>query len=143
VVLGTDGYGAGMLAEARVAGLVQREAPRLGDGGVVREALLVGSADLAASYLPRVGHLAPGSPADVVVTSYRPPTPLTGENAWAHLLCGDLEPHVRHVFVGGELVVEAGRNRRLDEAELESHCRERAALLWERFAARSRTGGAA
>lgn len=140
VALGTDGYGAGMLAEARTAALVQRQSPRLGDGNAVRESLLVANAELASSYVPGAGRLTPGASADVVITGYVPPTPLAAENAWGHLLFADVEARVRHVLVGGELVVEDGRNRRLDEAELESRCRERAAQLWDRFAAAARAG---
>jgi putative selenium metabolism protein SsnA len=142
VGLGTDAYGAGMLSEARVATLVQRGAPRLGDGGIVREALLQANVDLAARFLPGLGTLAPGAPADVVVTRYLPPTPLDGRNAWSHLLFGDVEAAVRHVFVAGEPVVQDGRSTRLDEAELAAHARQRAADLWGRFAAAARRGGA-
>jgi cytosine/adenosine deaminase-related metal-dependent hydrolase len=141
VALGTDGYAAGMLSEAQAAILVQRQAPRFGDGRAVEEGLLQANAELASSYLPGAGRLVPGSPADVVVTRYIPPTPLTAENVWAHLLLADIESRVRHVFVHGRLVVEDGRCRLLDEAELAARCRERAARLWERFAAASRAGG--
>jgi putative selenium metabolism protein SsnA len=135
VGLGTDGYGAGMLSEARVATLLQRQAPRFGDGALVRECLLHANPDFAARWLPGIGRLAPGSPADVVVTRYVPPTPLDAANAWGHLLFGDVEAAVRHVFVGGQLVLRDGCSTRLDEAELLGGCRERAARLWERFAA--------
>lgn len=133
VALGTDGYGAGMLGEARTATLVQRQSPRLGDGTVLRECLLQANVDLAARFVPGLGRLAPGCPADVVVTRYAPPTPLAAENVWSHLLFGEVESLVRTVFVAGERVLDEGRSTRLDEAELEAGCRERAALVWDRF----------
>jgi putative selenium metabolism protein SsnA len=133
--LGTDGYGAGMLSEAHAATLLQRQAPRLGDGALVQQALLHANFDLAGRWLPGIGRLAPGCPADVVVTGYTPPTPLAAENFWGHLLFGAVEESVQHVFVAGERVLEGGRSTRLDEAELEAGCREHAARLWERFAA--------
>jgi len=134
VALGTDGMGGGMLAEARAATLVQRQAPRWGDGGIVRECLLDANVDLASRFVPGLGRLAPGSPADVVVTRYVPPTPMTADNAWSHLLYGDVENDVRCVFVAGERVLDEGRTTRLPDDALDAACRERAAAVWERFA---------
>ena len=123
-----------MLAEARVAHLAQRQHPRAGEGGV-DECLLEANPALASAWLPGLGRLAPGSPADVVVTGYVPPTPMDAANVWGHLLFGDVEAQVRTVFVAGERVVEAGRITRVDEVELRARCRERAAGVWERFRA--------
>ncbi|MFQ5600016.1 MAG: amidohydrolase family protein [Candidatus Krumholzibacteriia bacterium] len=133
VALGTDAYGAGMLAEARTATLVQRQHPRLGDGGVVSECLLQANPQLVSMLLPGAGRLRPGSPADVVVTRYLPPTPLDAGNAWGHLLFGDVESRVRSVFVAGHRVIDEGCSTRLDEREISGRCRERAARLWTRF----------
>jgi len=133
VVLGTDAYGAGLLAEARAAILLQRQQPRLGSGDVIAECLLQGNPSLAAGRLPLLGRILPGAPADVVVTRYVPPTPCTEANAWAHLLHGEVEPAVRAVFVAGERVLDEARCTLVDEVELGERCRERAALLWERF----------
>lgn len=133
VVLGTDAYGAGVLAEARVATLVQRQQPRLGGGEVIAECVLHANPSLAAGFLPRLGRLLPGAPADVVVTRYVPPTPCHAANVWAHLLHGDVESQVRTVFVAGERVLDEGRSTRVDEADLRDRCRAQAAQLWERF----------
>ncbi len=133
VALGTDAYGAGVLAEARVATLAQRQHPRRGDGDAVAECALQANPSLASAFLPLLGRLLPGAPADVVVTRYVPPTPMRRENAWAHLLFGDIEAQVRTVFVGGERVLDEGRSTRVDEGELAAQCREHAARLWERF----------
>ncbi|HZM16046.1 MAG TPA: hypothetical protein VFE28_08605, partial [Candidatus Krumholzibacteria bacterium] len=50
-----------------------------------------------------------------------------------HLLHGEVEPAVRAVFVAGERVLDEARCTLVDEVELGERCRERAALLWERF----------
>jgi len=133
VALGTDAYGPGLLAEARVATLLQRHAPRLGPGHSIAACLLDGNPNLAAAYVPHLGRLHPGAPADVVVTRYVPPTPMHAGNAWPHLLFGDVEESVRAVFVAGERVLDEGRSTRVDETELKARCRDRAAALWERF----------
>ena len=133
VVLGTDAFGAGVLAEARAATLVQRQEPRLGSGAAIAECLLHANPSLAAAFLPLLGRLLPGAPADIVVTRYVPPTPCTSANVWSHLLHGEIESRVRSVFVDGERVVDEGRSTRVDEAELQAACREHAARLWERF----------
>lgn len=135
VALGTDAYGAGVLQEARVATLAQRQAPRLGDGAVVAESLLHATPHLVAPWLPGAGRLTPGSPADVVVTRYVPPTPMDAENVWSHLLFADIESKVRSVFVAGERVLDEGRSTRIDEIELATRCRTLGAGLWERFRA--------
>ena len=134
VALGTDGFGGGMLAEARSGTLVQRQAPRLGDGAVLRECLFDANTDLASRFVPGLGRLAPGCPADLVVTRYVPPTPLDADNAWGHLLSADVEQNLRCVFVAGERVVEDGRSTRIDDGELDAAGREHAAALWSRFA---------
>jgi putative selenium metabolism protein SsnA len=133
VALGTDAYAAGVIAEARAATLLQRQQPRLGDGGGVFECLLQANPHLASSYLSGLGRLLPGSPADVVVTRYVPPTPMHRDNVAGHLTFGEIEASVRCVFVAGERVIDEGRATRVDEAELCAEGRERAAALWERF----------
>ena len=133
VALGTDAYGTGMMQEARVATLVQRQAPCAGDGQLVAEALLQANPHLIMPWLPGAGRVLPGCPADVVVTRYVPPTPMTAANVWDHLLFGEVESRVRSVFVAGERVLDEGRSTRIDEAEFEASCRDAAAALWKRF----------
>jgi len=133
VALGTDAYGASVMEEARVATLAQRQAPRAGDGSLVAASLLGANPHCVAPWLPGAGRLTPGCPADVVVTDYVPPTPLTADNVWSHLLFGNIELHVRTVFVGGERVLDHGRSTRLEEPEVAAGCRELADALWNRF----------
>ena len=55
---------------------------------------------------------------DVVISDYRPPTPLSGDNFWGHLLYGGAGLQARSVVVGGEVVMRDREIVTLDEAEI-------------------------
>src|SRR5688572_12269351 len=105
--LGTDGIDEDMLAEMRAAYLKMREAGRP-DAGMAAVDLLAGGHRLAAALfgLP-FGTLDAGAPADLVVLSYRPSTPITSDNLAGHLLFGIDRSHVASVLVAGRFVVRA------------------------------------
>lgn len=133
-MLGTDGIGADMLAEARAAWLIGRH-QRGGLTPAAVVALLAAAARRASAALGiTLGRLEPGAAADLVITDYVPFTPLTSDNLPGHLLFGLDARHVRHVVVAGEWRL---RERNLvggDEAALVHDVRSRAAALWQRMA---------
>ena len=82
-----------------------------------------------------LGGLAEGSPADVILLDYAPPTPLDAGNALGHLLFGTAVHSlcVTDSFVGGRPIL---RNRAfvdLDEEAVYARARECAASLWKRL----------
>lgn len=81
----------------------------------------------------RLGVVAEGAAADLIVLDYDPPTPLDGGNFLGHLLFGLGRAPVETVLVGGRTVVREGRVANVDEAAIMARARELAADLWRRW----------
>jgi putative selenium metabolism protein SsnA len=134
VALGTDGIDGDMFAESRSAYWRAREADgSVGPGWALER--LAASARLAgaATGEPSLGRVEPGSPADLVVLAYDPPTPLEAGNLAGHWVFGMSSALVRDVVVGGEVVVRDRRLTRPDVEALRERCREAADRLWARI----------
>lgn len=134
--LGTDGMGSAMLAALRAAFLGLRDGRRDPTVGfaVVPELLAV-NAELAGRMFdePLLGRLEPGSPADLVVLDGVPPTPVTPENWFAHLVYGCVQIPVRHTIARGRPVYRDHRHTTLDPSAVAERARRLAPVLWERF----------
>ncbi len=131
LVLGTDGIGADMFAEAQAAFLAARDHGHAFDP----LAALGRNWSLAASAFDAgLGRIEPGCPADLVVLAYDPPTPLDETNLFGHLLFGPGASSVRDLLVAGKLVVRDRRVLTVDEPELAARARAVAARLWQRMA---------
>ncbi len=130
LLLGTDGIGADMRAEAQAGFLAARE---FGDSFDAAAALERNRGFAAFLFDSGLGRLEAGAPADLAVLDYRSPTPLDGGNFSGHLLFGLPGAPVRHVLVGGELVVRDGVSTRVDEEALYAKARQEAARLWKKM----------
>jgi cytosine/adenosine deaminase-related metal-dependent hydrolase len=101
-LLGTDGIGADMWREARVAEFKSHDAGLPIPFGQSLK-MLGRSARFASKCLGvDLGVLAPGAAADLVVTDYRPATPLTAENLAGHFLFAMGPEFVRDVMIAGQ-----------------------------------------
>jgi cytosine/adenosine deaminase-related metal-dependent hydrolase len=131
---GSDGFGPpGIMEDARTGLLSWRIAEsNPAAGWVETELMLLKNNPVIASAIldTRVGEIAEGYAGDLIVVSYDPPAPLDRDNLWGHLIFGDFK--VDTVVVGGEVVVEDGRSRLLDESKVFEKARCLAADLWER-----------
>ena len=131
--LGTDGWPADMIGEARFAHFRLRE--RLG----LRQThpvipLLEGGQQLAASLFGvPFGTLAPGSAADLVVCDYVPPTPLTAESLPAHLIGAVRPGMLAAVMAAGRWVCRNGVPVNIDVEAVSCRARQVAAALWRRM----------
>jgi putative selenium metabolism protein SsnA len=134
LALGTDGIGADMFEESRVAYLRRREEGLDTPDVSPLTALAEGSA-LAGRLFgePALGRIEVGAPADLVVLDYAAPTPVLDGSLASHWIFGLSAASVRDVLVGGEVVVRDRRLTRLDEAELVLEAREETGRLWERL----------
>lgn len=136
VGLGTDGMTADMLAEARVFPLVHRHVqrdPRVAFGEAA-DLLLRANARIASTLVgDRLGVLAPGALADLIVTDYVPFTPLTAANLAGHLLFGIARGPIDTTIVGGRVRVRGGRLVDLDVNALRAAARDAAREVWRRF----------
>jgi cytosine/adenosine deaminase-related metal-dependent hydrolase len=137
VGLGTDAMTTNMLEELRVALWAQHiraQNPSVGFSEVV-SALFANNPQIAARAfgLP-LGELRAGCVGDAVIVDYDPPTPLSADNAFGHIVFGISQAAVDTTIVGGRVLME---NRRLaldlDEPRINARARELAAKLWKRL----------
>ncbi len=131
--IGTDGFPADMLAEARYSQFKMRE--RLGpEGRFDPLRLLSGGHRLASSIFGvPIGTLTPGSAADLVVVDYAAPTPLDRRTVGAHVLGGISPAMIKSVMVGGRWIVSEGRVQGLDVEQVHRRASIVAARLWRRM----------
>ncbi|MEX2093345.1 MAG: amidohydrolase family protein [Pirellulales bacterium] len=122
-MLGTDGIGADLWNEARTALFKSNDAGR--PIGFSRPLEMLGeSARFASQALGvKLGVLEVGAAADLVLTNYRPATPLSAENLAGHFIYAMGPEYVRDVMIDGWWVLRNGHVVTCDES------RERAAAV--------------
>jgi cytosine/adenosine deaminase-related metal-dependent hydrolase len=105
--------------------------------GFARPLDLLGmSARMASWFLGlKLGVLEAGAAADLVLTNYRPATPLTAENLAGHFLFAMGPEFVRDVMIGGWWVMRKGHIVTCDEQAIRARSVEVARGLHERMAA--------
>lgn len=136
--LGTDGMSSSMLRALRAAFLALRGGERNPALGFdLLPGILSTNAAVAAAAFgePLLGRLVPGAPADLAVVDAPPPTPLSGENLFGHLVYGASEAVVRHTVARGRVLMEDFALTTLDPGDLARRAREAAPDAWRRFAA--------
>ena len=114
-MLGTDGIGADMWNEARTALFKANDAGRPLASSRPLE-MLGESARFASHALGvKLGVLEVGAAADLVLTNYRPATPLTSENLAGHVIFAMGPEFVRDVMIDGWWVLRDGHVVTCDE----------------------------
>ncbi len=136
VGIGTDGMSADLWPDIRTANLLHKH--HTGDSNV-------GWNEIQAMTLknnPRiyervsgqkVGRIAAGHAADVILVDYFPPTPLTRENIWGHFLFGVADAPVDTTIINGRIVMQNKEIAGLDEESIAAHATECAESVWQRF----------
>lgn len=134
LALGTDGIGADLFEESRIAYLRRREEGLDAPDGWPLAPLAEGSA-LAGRLFAELGlgRIEVGAPADLVVLDYAAPTPVSDASLASHWIFGLSAAMVRDVLVGGEVVVRDRRLARVDDTQLVLEAREQTARLWEQL----------
>ena len=136
VGLGTDGMSPSLFPDIRAAHLLHKhhlKDPTVG-WNEIRQMVLENNAQIYERVSgQKVGRLAPGYAADLVIYDYYPPTPLTAENLWGHILFGLADAPVHTVIINGKTVLENYRMTEIDEDEIAAKSREVAKRVWERF----------
>lgn len=136
VALGTDGYTPDMLETLRSAATLHSHSTQTPSDGIAEfaEILLVDNPRVMGEIFNlTLGRLEPEAAADIVVTSYHSPTPLTAENAAYHLFYGLNTGHIDTVIVGGSTVVKNHRLTTIDEEALSREAQRVAASIWARL----------
>lgn len=137
VGLGTDGMSSSMLRAVRAAFLTHRAARSDPSAGFeVLPELLGNNVRVARRFFeePLLGTLAPGAPADVIVVDAPPPTPISEENIFGHLVYGASEAPVRHTVARGRFLLKDFVHTTMDPAEIAVRAAEVSPMLWRRFA---------
>jgi putative selenium metabolism protein SsnA len=131
--LGTDGWPADMLAEARFGHFRLRE--RLGRRSAFAVASLLEGGQRLASELFGVpfGSLSPGCAADLIVCDYVAPTPLSSANLGDHLLSGLQPAMMTGVMAAGRWICRNGVPVNVDVEAVYSRARQVAAAVWRRM----------
>ena len=133
VLLGTDGIGGDMLTEAKHAWFKACDG-RAGLSPADIVGMLAASARRASQALGvTLGKLEVGAAADIVITDYLPPTPLTADNFAGHFIFGLGPQHVRDVIVNGSWLLRGREIRSCDEVEVRRRAESVAKDLWQRM----------
>lgn len=142
VGLGTDGMRSNMLDEAKVAPLAHRAALRDPAAAFLETAdLLVKGNPWIASRLfgGKIGVIEPGAAADLIRLEYHPPTPLTDQTFYGHLLFGLANARVADTIAAGRFLMKNGKLQiGVSEEEITEASRELAKKFWKRFAGDTR-----
>ena len=120
----------------RAAFLGQRAAlgdPAAGFGAL--PSLLWANAEVAGRFFkePLLGAITEGAPADLAVLDAPPPTEMTADNLFGHLVYGAAEARVRHTVARGKVLMEDYRVLTVDLEESAARAREISREVWQRF----------
>ncbi|MTI94151.1 MAG: putative aminohydrolase SsnA [Firmicutes bacterium] len=133
VGLGTDGYTTDMFEGIKVANLLHKH--DLGDpaAGIPVDKLAFSSNTeiVSALFGKKIGRLAPGWQADVIVLDYQPYTPLTAENWFGHVLMGMSGAQVRTTIVNGRTVLENRELKTIDKEKVYYQAKQCAQETWK------------
>jgi cytosine/adenosine deaminase-related metal-dependent hydrolase len=132
-MLGTDGIGVDMFAEAKAAWFKSRDAGAGISPARVIEMLATSARRASKALNTTLGKLQVGAAADVVITDYLPFTPLTGENFSSHFIFAMSSRNVRHVIAGGRLALRDRIVQTCDENNIRHSAKTIAAQLWQRM----------
>jgi cytosine/adenosine deaminase-related metal-dependent hydrolase len=133
IMLGTDGIGGDMFAEAKAAWFKSRDSGAGIAPARVIEMLATSARRASQSLHVTLGKLRVGAAADVVITDYIPFTPLTAENLPAHFIFAMSARNVRHVIAGGTMALKDRIVLTCDEANIRQAAQAIAPQLWRRM----------
>ena len=138
VGLGNDGFSNQMFAEMKAAYLVHKLArrdPRAMPGDLVFRLAYANNARLARVFWPalRLGEIAVGATADLVLLDYHPTTPLSAGNLPWHILFGLEASAITATLCAGRVLMRDRRLLTLDEEAITARSRELARQAWERL----------
>lgn len=136
VGLGTDGLGQDMMNEMRntmLAIKIRERDPRLGFREAI-QLLFCNNPRIASGLLPlKFGKIDKGYVADFTILRYNSPTPLTEENAGAHLIYGIPDFEIDSVMVNGNFIFQDGKFINLDELEVKKKAAKVAGKIWDKL----------
>ena len=134
VMLGTDGIGGDMFTEAKHAWFKSCDAHAGLAPSRIVEMLATSARRASAALGVTLGKLEVGAAADIVLTSFRPATPLTGANFAGQFIFAMGSQHVTDVMIDGRWALRDRQVTTCNEPEVRQESRRVASGLWERMA---------
>ncbi|MBM4169561.1 MAG: putative aminohydrolase SsnA [Ignavibacteria bacterium] len=131
--LGTDGFPADMFEEMKCGYFRNAESDSRTEFTRLPMMLHNGQRLVSEFFGRPFGALKKGSPADLVVLDYSPPTPLTSKNIFGHFIFGMNSTMVSHVMVDGKWIVWNKQLVGIDEEAVLQKARKVATKLWKRL----------
>ncbi len=80
----------------------------------------------------KIGSLAPGKKADIIIIKPDSPSPVTPASVIGYFTMTFQGGDVESVLIDGELIVEKGRMTTVDEEEVKGTCIDEAKILWRK-----------
>ena len=134
--LGTDGFICDMLRAYHIGSALCKHVNKNPNAGWAElpTMLFENNAAIAERCFPvKLGQLAAGYAADVIVMDYAPPTPMTKNNVNGHLLFGASGHRVVTTIANGRVLMKDRRLVDLDAEEIFAKAREHAEGVWKRI----------
>lgn len=134
VGLGTDGFTSDMIESMKHANVLikhENRHPSVGWGETFAMALDNNAALAARHFGGTFGVLQPGAHADLIVSDYKPFTPLAADNFQGHLLFGMNGRNITTTICGGRVLMKDREIVCADEEKLQYECRKQAGALWQ------------
>ncbi len=137
VALGNDGFSNNMMAEMKTTylghKLVQQD-PRAMPADRVFNLAYPANAEMSQIFWPdvRLGEIAPGATADLILIDYKPTTPLTVANLPWHMIFGYEASAITATVSAGRILMRDRKLLTLDEEAITHRAQGLAQALWER-----------
>jgi putative selenium metabolism protein SsnA len=136
--LGTDGMTFSMFEELGVANLIHKHVQQNSGAGwcEIEKLVTVNNPAIASRLFGQpIGVIEPEAAGDIIIIDYDPPTPMTAQNFWGHMLFGINKANVLTTIVNGKVLM---KNYKLvipgiDESEINKKSRDFAEKFWKRF----------
>ncbi len=134
VGMGTDGFTSDILESVKTANVLikhMNQDPSVGFCEVM-DMTFVNNAKLADRHFgDTCGVIRAGARADLIVSDYRPMTPLTAENINGHITFGMNGRNIITTICGGRVLMQDRVLVGIDEEKIAYMCREQADALWK------------
>ena len=138
VGLGTDGFTSDILESVKTSNVLIRhmnQHPSIGFAETM-EMAFENNAKLAdRRFGDTCGVIRPGARADLIVSDYRPMTPLTGDNINGHITFGMNGRNVTTTICGGRVLMRDRVLTTVDEEKIAYECRAQSEKLWRALGA--------
>ncbi|MDR2482827.1 MAG: putative aminohydrolase SsnA [Treponema sp.] len=136
VGMGTDGYAADVLESYKTAAILHKHAKGIPSAAWAEPPVMLfeNNKRIMERFIKgKVGTLAQGCYADIIIVDYQGPTPVNAGTINSHILFGVSGRHVDTTIINGKVIMRDRALINIDEEALMAKSREQARKLWERI----------